>query len=243
MLVPKRVEDPTAPELQENRLPHRMAAWAGLGAYTQVIVSPRHPILRSKLSSFPNRGIPPHKAGTEVTDYTIPAVSLPDGTHIMESKAIALALENLYPKSSAHLDSPVLKQVEEAWVAALRPLIPVFCPRMPWECLSGPSIEYYTEARKTTFGMSLDELEAEHGGEPAWARAMPGLQRFVDILRSDASGPFCLGRTPSYADFLIVGFLEWAKCVRGGCFDRVVGVDKAFQDVYDACEPWLKKND
>ena len=194
-------------------------------------------------SLFKDSGIPPHKSGSEVADYTIPAVRLPDGTHVMESKAIALALENLYPERFTHLNSPVLKEVEEAWVAALRPLIPVFCPRMPRECLFGPSIEYYTKARKITFGMSLEQLEAEHGGEPAWERAAPGLQQFVELLRSDPSGPFCLGSTPSYADFLIVGFLEWAKCVRGGCFERVIGLDKAFQEVYDACEPWLKKKD
>ena len=161
----------------------------------------------------------------------------------MESKAIALALETLFPKPSAHLDSPLLAQVEEAWWMVMRGIFPVLVPRMPRECLSGPSIEYHREARKKSFGMSLEELEAKRGGEKAWENTMPGFQKLAEILKVDPSGPFCLGETPSYADFLIVGFLEWCKCLKGDNFERVVGIDNTFQEIYKACEPWLKRND
>jgi glutathione S-transferase len=161
----------------------------------------------------------------------------------MESKDIALALEKEYPHPSAHPDSPVLNQVEEARAAALGPLFPMLVPRMPRDCLSGPTIEYHIEARKRTFGMTLEEYEAEHGGEPAWESAISGLQQLAAILKEDRSRPFCLGDTPSYADFLIVGFLEWCRCLQGGIFERIVGIDSAFQDVYDACKPCLERND
>ena len=161
----------------------------------------------------------------------------------MESKAIALALEQEFPEPSVRLDSPVLKLVEEAMAVVYRYLRFVLMPRMPRECLSGPTIAWHREARKQSFGMTLEEVEAQYGGEPAWEKATPGLERVAAILKHDANGPFCLGSTPSYADFLIIGFLEWCRCLGGGTFERVVGIDEAFKDVYDACGPWLERND
>lgn len=191
----------------------------------------------------PNSGIPAHPPKTQMVDFTVPAVRMPDQSYVMESKSIAQALEPLFPEPPAHLDSPVLKEVEAAWKSAVGALVPVLVPRMPRECLSGTSIEYHRQARKKSFGMSLEELEAKKGGEQAWEKATPRLQHLAGILKADASGPFCLGKTPSYADFLIVGFLEWCVCLRGECFERVVAVDSAFQDVYTACKPWLERND
>lgn len=189
------------------------------------------------------RGIPPHPLRTQMVDYTVPAVRLGDGSYIMESKAIAQSLEKEYPLPSAHLDSPVLTQVEEVMLAIMRALQFVLVPRMPRECLSGPTIEYHVEARKLTYGMSLEEIEAKYGGDLAWGKAMPALRALAALLKRDSTGPFCLGRIPSYADFLIVGFLEWCRCVKGGNFERIVGIDQAFQDIYDACRPWLERND
>lgn len=178
-----------------------------------------------------------------MVDYTVPTVCLADGSYVMESKAIAWALEKEYPTPSVHLDSPVLKQVEEVLLAVMKALHVVLVPRMPRECLSGPTIEYHIEARKQTYGMTLEEVEAKRGGERAWETAMPALRALAALLKRNEDGPFCLGQTPSYADFLIVGFLEWCRCVKGGNFERVVGIDPALQDVYDACRPWLERND
>ena len=120
------------------------------------------------------------------------------------------------------------------------PLLPVTLPRQS-HTLSSPSIAFHDEARKP-FGMPLEEYEAKNGGEAAWEKAMPGLQRFATILKENPSGPFCLGNTPSYADFIIVAFLEWCRVLQAGIFERIVGIDAAFQDVYDACGPWLERN-
>ena len=161
----------------------------------------------------------------------------------MESKTIALALDKEYPHPLAYLDSPVLKQVQEARTATLAPLFPMLVPRMPQYCLSGPNIEYTIEARKRTLGMTLEEYEAKDGGEPAWEEAMPGLRQLAAILRKDPSGAFCLGSTPCDADFFIVAWPEWCRCLQRGIFERIVGIDAAFQDRYDACRLWLERND
>jgi glutathione S-transferase len=83
--------------------------------------------------------------------------------------------------------------------------------------------------------MTLEVYEVKHGGESAWERAISGLQQLAAILKEDRSGPFCLGGTLSYADFLIVGLLERCRCLQDGIYERIVGIDSAFQDVYDAC--------
>lgn len=46
----------------------------------------------------------------------------------------------------------------------------------------------------------------------------------------------------SYADFVIVSFLEFLKVVDQEFFDRIVKVEPAFGKLYEACEPWLKRN-
>lgn len=177
--------------------------------------------------------------------YTIPGLRLPDGTCVQESWRIAQSLEPLYPSPSAHLDAPVLKRVERAWRKAIGPLVPVLVPRMPDLCLKGVSIAFHRKVRKESYGMELEELERQYGGEKAWEKAMPGLKALAAALKEDPAGPYCLGKTPSYADFLIVGFLEWAKCVstEDDLYDRIVGVDRGFDDVYKACSPWLERND
>jgi glutathione S-transferase len=178
-----------------------------------------------------------------MVDYTVPAVLLPNGEYTMESHAIAKAIEALYPEPKAHLDSQVCTLVDDTLRWAVIRLAPVLVPRMPRECLSGPSIAYQVEARKKTFGMSLDELEATRGGEAAWERARPGLYKLAVVLKKNDDGPFCLGNTPSYADFLIVAFLEWCRCLRGNIFERMIGLDPVFGNVYDACEVWLRRKD
>lgn len=193
----------------------------------------------SKLTS--GSGIPPHKPGNEIADYTIPAIRLPDGSYIMESTAIAEAIEAMYPEPEVHLDAPVLQDVMVTLWSCVEPLIPMLVPRMPRECLSGTSISFHIEARKVTFGMSLDELEARHGGG-AWEKALPGLSRLATILKQDPTGPFCLGKTPSYADFVIVGFLEWAKCLGGGIFEDLLQLDLVYERLYASCKLWLQKN-
>lgn len=150
-----------------------------------------------------------------MVDYTIPAVRLPDGTYVMESRSIAEALETLYPEPKAHLDLALLEDVSKTLKWVVIRLAPVLVPRMPRECLSGSTIEYHIEARKATFGMTLDELETMHGGEDAWIKATPSLRKLASFFKDDINGPFCLGDVPSYADFLVVGFLEWCRCLRG----------------------------
>ena len=121
-------------------------------------------------------------------DYTVPTVRMPNGSYVMDSKAIALALEPLFPEPSLRLGSPILAEVEEAWMAAFVGLVPVLAPKMAREVLSGSTIQHHYKAREKNFGMPLDEFEEKYGGEQAWEKAMPALQKFGEALKTDPSG-------------------------------------------------------
>ncbi|KAL7930689.1 hypothetical protein V8C35DRAFT_132466 [Trichoderma chlorosporum] len=188
-------------------------------------------------------GLRPHeKLEDEVAEYTLPAIRLPDGSYVMDSLPIAHALQSLFPQPNAHLDSAILSTVIIERRKLISALNPVLVPRMPRVCLSGTTIEYHRQARKKTFGMSLEELESRYGGEVAWSAATPSLKRLADVLNSNSSGPFFLGDEASYADFVIVGFFEWCRCVGDDVFERILSVDPALGLLYSSCEVWLKRN-
>ena len=163
----------------------------------------------------------------------------------MESKKIAIALEQAYPPPdypSAHFEDPIVARVEKARAMTMKYLQATLVPRMPREVLAGADCDYHRGARRKTYGMTLEEYEAKFGGE-AWQKAAPALQQLVDALKEDPSGPFYLGDTPSYADFLIVGLMEFARCVGGGNLERFFQFDESFESLFEACEPWLRRND
>lgn len=66
------------------------------------------------------------------------------------------------------------------------------------------------------------------------------------LLHAHPSGPYLLGQEPSYADFVLVSALQF--CVRAGdhddndIFKRIVAADNAYAEVYDACKPWLERD-
>jgi hypothetical protein len=47
----------------------------------------------------------------------------------------------------------------------------------------------------------------------------------------------------SYSDFIIVGMLHFLKVIDEKIYERIVGMDDSFAKVYDACKPWLKRDD
>lgn len=62
------------------------------------------------------------------------------------------------------------------------------------------------------------------------------------MLREDGLGPFFMGKEPSYADFVLVGFMKMFE--RIGQLEMILLVDKeAFGEVWEASQPWLERED
>lgn len=47
----------------------------------------------------------------------------------------------------------------------------------------------------------------------------------------------------SFADFVIVGWLQFLKVIQEDLYQRLVGVDHVIGELYDASKPWLERND
>lgn len=186
----------------------------------------------------------------------------------MESKAIARALEKRFPEPSLYLDSPALAQVEAQMPKLWTPLIPLLINALPSRLLNPVSRRYYEENRSSREGVPLDQLEKERGGpggKISYDAALEPLRR-LDELLTETTGPFMLGDhgktlpskalsniivderltksfTASYADFMIIGFVEYARLCREELFTYLTANSPALLVLYNASAKWLEKND
>ncbi|KAM5355337.1 hypothetical protein ACJ41O_001983 [Fusarium nematophilum] len=187
----------------------------------------------------------PHVSANESTGtWTIPTVKFPDGTYLMDSRKIVERVEKEHPEPSVHLDSPVLARLEEIMPRLMPPLRPVYFTTVPERLLSEESVGYWHETRSKMVGMPLDQLNKEKGGQQAWDAAQPVLHEVEALLKESSDGPFFLGKTPSYADFVWAGFLIFIQ--RNGLIDELYNVSgdgQLHKDLLEATAPWHKRND
>jgi len=200
-----------------------------------------YPDIAPTLKSF---GLPPNdpNAPDYFTDYTIPTMRLDSNTYIMDSAKIAAELEKRHPSPSLRLDSPILPQVQQLVGSALVTLAPNWLPKVPPNLLNEPSADFFERTREARFGMPLSQIEKEKGGEAPWEAAKQPIKELADLLK-EQGGPFFLGQTVSYADFVLVSFLHFLKRIGPAVFDRFVTYDPAFSAVYDASKAWLVRDD
>ncbi|KAF2198653.1 hypothetical protein GQ43DRAFT_400414 [Delitschia confertaspora ATCC 74209] len=201
-----------------------------------------YPDVAPKLKSF---GIPPNDKNDPgyFMDYTIPAIRYEDGTYSMDSWKIAQELEKRYPSPSLHLDDPVVVKVRDITQQLLRLLGANILAKIA-QILPERSAEYFYRTRKEMFGMTLDEFEKVNGGEQSWEAAKEPSKELAGLLK-ESGGPFFLGETVSYADFIFVTFLEFLKRSdgeTGDLFSRFVAQDKSFLTLYEACGKWLERD-
>jgi glutathione S-transferase len=107
------------------------------------------------------------------------------------------------------------------------------------------SVAYFNAARAARFGMPLEELEAQRGGEKAWEAAKLGLDALEALMGEFKvdQGPFVLGSQVSYADFVVVAVLEGFRRIGQDLFMRIVEGREALREVWEACGEWLERDD
>ena len=160
----------------------------------------------------------------------------------MDSRVIAAELEKLHPSPSLHLESPVLPQVEALVPKATRlPLRDVIMPKVPRNLLNPLSKEYFERTRAERFGSPLAELEKKKPEDEAWKEAEPAINELGGLLKKHG-GPFVLGETMSYADLVVVGALQFLKCIEGRFLEKLVEIEPAFGKLYDASRGWLERD-
>ncbi|KID89325.1 Glutathione S-transferase, protein, partial [Metarhizium majus ARSEF 297] len=164
----------------------------------------------------------------------------------MDSRKIANHMEESHPQPSVHLDSPILPKVEQLTSDVFHHLLAVYIARIPVNLLNSHSADYWYTTRGEAVGMPVGEFEKKYGGEVAYAGAGPFLQKITALLRDNDAGPFFMGSTVSYADFVWVSALVFFKRVDEDMYRQVLqrtGDKGVHVKLVEACEPWLQRDD
>jgi glutathione S-transferase len=140
---------------------------------------------------------------------TVPV--LVDGEQVIaDSWRIAEFLDRTYPDRPALFSgNPAQLRYLAAWTdGVLNPAI-IRLILMDVFALLRPSEQpHFRTTREKRFGMTLEEVAAEREAR------LPALRTLIEPLRMTLRGqPFLAGEAPAYADYLVFGSFQWARCV------------------------------
>ncbi|KAJ3560828.1 hypothetical protein NP233_g10579 [Leucocoprinus birnbaumii] len=159
-----------------------------------------------------NAGIPPNgmKRDGSGPYYTAPAITDDStGTAISDSYKIAEYLDKAYP----------------ALPNLAAPLWPLILPRVPG-ILNEEGAEYYRRTRAARFGKPLDQMEpVGEARKQVWVKAEAAMGQ-IDRWMSKSSGPFFMGETVTFVDFVVVAMLKAMKILIGESSEEWKEVEK-----------------
>lgn len=162
----------------------------------------------------------------------------------MDSRNIAARLEADHPTPSVHLDSPYIDRLIQNLRLALNPLRPVYGYLVATRVLSEESIPFFIAARSRDVGMPLEQFHREGAGT-AWEGAKNGFSNITALLEEN-EGPYFMGQTVSYADFICAGVLLFLKGLGDDVYTELLkasGDDgRAYTRLLEAVEPWSKRD-
>lgn len=131
---------------------------------------------------------------------------------ISDSWAIANHLEDTYADRPSLFDGPggrAVSRFVNSWAdgvvnAAISRVVLVDI----LSCLDPKDLDYFRRSREQRFGMSLEQVVADREGNLA------ALRRSLEPLRMTlATQKYLGGDQPRYADYIVFGSLQWARCV------------------------------
>ncbi|KAK4206776.1 thioredoxin-like protein [Rhypophila decipiens] len=167
-----------------------------------------YPNIRGRLEGH----VPP--GADEDAPYTVPTIKFPDGTYLMDSRAISVKLEELYPNPLLPgINHPSYNKV----ITIMRKIVndgflAVFLPLVPKNILSEVSQEYWYKTRTVEHG-DLSVLWKTRGGKKGMDASTPGFQEVTKLYLENDKGPFIEGDEITYADFLWAGYLLFFKAL------------------------------
>lgn len=165
----------------------------------------------------------------------------------MDSRKIATEIEKRYPTPSVYLDSPELAKLEEIMPKLGPALSGVYVPLVVKRLLNEVAHPHWYKTREAKFGMSLDQLQKEKGGQEAWDNAKPYLDEITALLKKNDSGPYFMGDRVSYADFVWGGFLIFYQRIGADVYQQLmqnIGEDAVLHNkLLLALDPWSVRSD
>jgi glutathione S-transferase len=161
----------------------------------------------------------------------------------MDSAAISEFIESTYPDPPVPLKSELGSEIEaKARRVSGMALQMSLMPR-EINILSPRAQEFFRRTREPKLGHPLEDLLDPDKEEQSWDAVDEGMRTVGELMRTNkAQGPFVLGAKPSYTDFFIAGTMQCSRVIDEGVFQRI-SKHPGFEDVYEACLPYMKKKD
>jgi glutathione S-transferase len=204
----------------------------------------RSRVKKSSNLKFPSGLVPGVAASGYKYKYTVPAIQhVPTNTYMMDSAPIAQFLESTYPDPPVPLTSELGREIEAKARAVVGKAFGMSVMPREISILSPRAQEYFRRTREASLGHRLEDLLDPDKEEQAWNAVGDGMRAVGELMRTHkADGPFVLGARPSYTDFFIAGSLQSARVVDEGVFQRNIKYP-GFEEIYEACLPYLEKKD
>jgi len=141
---------------------------------------------------------------------TVPVIQ--DGDKVLEdSWTIAEYLEETYPDQPSLFGGPAGKAltrfVQNYTVTQLHGPIARMIIKDIHDLLDPHDQDYFRESREARFGQTLEEVQM------ARDEVLPQFHaNLMPLRRQLQSQPFVAGEAPAYADYIVFGAFQWARC-------------------------------
>jgi glutathione S-transferase len=170
---------------------------------------------------------------------------MPNGSYVMDSYKIADIIEEKHPEPSLALNTPVQLKFRSILIPFMGELGPIYVPGTAKRILGEESLEFYYTTRHEDLGMPLDDYEKQNS-PGAFERAEPFAREITALLNETSSGPYFLGDTVSYADFMWAATLLYFKYLGTEEYQEVLrrtGDAETHIKFLDAMSLWTERND
>ena len=135
---------------------------------------------------------------------------LVDGDTVLhDSWAIATWLEINHPEPSLFRGAAATTRFINAWAdSVLHPALSRLILLDIHDCLAAKDQAYFRTSREARFGQTLEAVQAGRD------RDILTFRKTLQPLRMTLSAqPWLGGEAPAYADYIVLGSLQWARCV------------------------------
>jgi glutathione S-transferase len=137
---------------------------------------------------------------------------LTDGKRVVaDSWGIAEYLEEQYPERPSLFEGPgghAHAKFINAWAdSVMIPGIARLVVHDIWSILAPRDQEYFRDSREARFGARLEDVQADREEQVQGFRK--SLAPVRQVLKSQ---PWLGGSSPTYADYIVFGGLQWARC-------------------------------
>ncbi|KAI1328937.1 putative glutathione S-transferase [Xylariaceae sp. FL0255] len=191
--------------------------------------------------------IKPHIPVAEDDHYTIPAVKFPDGTYMMESFDIATRIEKEHPEPPLHLDAPIFDRLRPLTMGGQSAIRPIVMTQVYKRLLKESNWEYWKKTRFASIDMPIEQYEKEFASDDTpYKNAAPHFSKISELLHEDESGPFFMGKTVCYTDFVWGSVLLFYRRIGEDVFEKVLeatGDRDVHLKLLEGLKPWSERDD